>query len=270
MSISLKFVVSIGAFGLLAGAASAPPRTRTDASVEQARIADAAERIASRLEQPDGLNAECARGVEDRRSALCAQWVSADAAESSAYWAWVSAMIGVATLGAAVVAAIYAARAANAARDALGHERSLVLPRFQLTAKLKVYAGSNNDLWVSLDVVGDSPARALTFAALTYAGGMLGPREKLVLTSETASDDGQHLTLHFKPPGMLAQFCSRDQVGELVGKQLAFEASWSSRDAAGRLGRRAVALDGRFATWTSTPVTEIWADMTASTYDETA
>lgn len=64
--------------------------------------------------------APCQPGQDNRASDLCAQWKAADAAAASAYWDRFIAvltggglLVGAATLGAAVAAAVFARRASN-------------------------------------------------------------------------------------------------------------------------------------------------------------
>lgn len=76
-------------------------------------------RIATALEMTtaEAKDQGCQRGLEERKSDLCAQWKAADAATSAANAAWVlgilGALIGAATLIAAAKAAIYAKEAAR-------------------------------------------------------------------------------------------------------------------------------------------------------------
>jgi hypothetical protein len=267
----LKAALAASALSLLVGATATADTTDRRTLAAGTRAMNAPDR-ASGTGGVDRLNAPCTGTDVDRSSALCAQWVSADAARASAFWAMSSFMAGLATLAAALAAALYAARAANATRDALRHERSLVIPRFEVVLKVSIYAGSNNDVWLSLNVVGDNPARALAFDELVYEEGVLGPREVLRTSSTSASKDRQHLTLHFVPPGLLSGYFGRAQVSELVGEHAKFVASWSCRDVAGNHRRRSVTLGGVIKSRTDGPGGTIEAsiEMSAATYDEAA
>lgn len=95
----------------------------------QQQISNSLGRIASSLEdaeEPERQNADCPKGIDDRKSDLCAQWKAADAAEASAVSArdtvtigWIGLVFGAVTMGAAIAAAWYARRAAFATEGQL-------------------------------------------------------------------------------------------------------------------------------------------------------
>ncbi|WP_156389379.1 hypothetical protein [Brevundimonas sp. Root1423] len=95
----------------------------------------------------------CDQGEDDRKSDLCAQWRSVDAARSSANAAWtmgaIGALIGFLTLLAAMSAARWAKRAAINA----GH--SATIANDALIADTRAWLAIK---WVTSHVVGDPPA----------------------------------------------------------------------------------------------------------------
>ncbi|RYY16794.1 MAG: hypothetical protein EON55_03615 [Alphaproteobacteria bacterium] len=260
-----RIVVTLIGSWLLLGAA--PPANSSPSSQREA--GKTVVTSGAPAEQPDRSKAPCVGKPVDRESELCAQWVSADAAEASARFAGHTFWAGLATLLAAIAAAGYAATAARAARDTLRHERSLILPRFQITAELRVFAGSNNVLRLTLCVVGDNPARALVIEELTYEKGALGARQVLEQVRSDTFEDSQTFIAEFRPPGMAAGYVGREQVEALVGEEVALVASWCCRDVSGALRATDVALRGRFVS-RSDPgdrALEIAAIMSGTTFD---
>jgi hypothetical protein len=89
------------------------------ATASQLATRNELERIAAALEasRAEAKDQGCERGLEDRKSDLCAQWKAADGATSAANAAWmlgiIGALIGAATLIAASKAALYAKAAAR-------------------------------------------------------------------------------------------------------------------------------------------------------------
>jgi hypothetical protein len=128
----------------------------------------------------------CKRGDDDRKSDLCAQWKAADAAYDSAWWtgatfytALIGLLLGSATMAAAIAAAIYAKRAAEAteATVKIGEEASERQFRPWLTVKidspfrlhtvngLPKFMGS-----VHIENVGHTPAVNISYVATMCVG----------------------------------------------------------------------------------------------------
>lgn len=121
------------------------------------------------------LNTPCPRGAENRKSDLCAQWKSADAASEAARWTahtfWLSlvgTVVGAGTLIAAFLAARYAKnaagearRAADIARDSfIANERAWLTVELHPDGALTFYETGGCELPVYLTIknLGRTPA----------------------------------------------------------------------------------------------------------------
>lgn len=89
------------------------------AAAIHAKAAPRPETVSTDVSQSDR---GCARGRDVRSSDLCAQWKAADAAADAARWSWwqmvvgiLGVVVGAATVGAAIAAALYAKKAAEEA-----------------------------------------------------------------------------------------------------------------------------------------------------------
>jgi len=101
--------IVVAAFGLALIGASPKPEAQPQAGDKLDRIAAALERF----QLPD-KDAGCERGKDDRRSDLCAQWKSADAAYNTMWASIIGLVSGFATL-------FFAWRAAHWAKEAARH-----------------------------------------------------------------------------------------------------------------------------------------------------
>lgn len=81
------------------------------------KIAAAYDEQTKRSKSSDKQTEPCKRGDDRRYSDLCAQWKAADAASDSAWWAWVSGLVGTGSLLGVIVALILALHSNWIARD---------------------------------------------------------------------------------------------------------------------------------------------------------
>jgi hypothetical protein len=114
--------VIIAAFGwIVVGATEPPPAPVIEPQVQSLEpvaqpLNDIATTYRKQSEREDP-NQPCLDGKEDRKSDLCAQWKAADAAASSARWAWASSIVGIVSLLGVVAALGLALHSNKIAQD---------------------------------------------------------------------------------------------------------------------------------------------------------
>jgi hypothetical protein len=142
--------------------------------------------ISSTLKEAKGSavaeRSNCARGIYDEQSDLCAQWKAANAAErgaDAAKWSvvigWVGVLLGLVTMGAAIAAAIFAKRAADANRAAnklFQKHVSAKLETENFVFKMPAQAPPNGpwlaQLSFQVDNLGDTAAHKAKFIVTAY------------------------------------------------------------------------------------------------------
>lgn len=111
----------IAAFGVVLLGAALPPDERKSTQPQHSEqhqetignpVAASPPPVQQANEPPSYTN-PCQAGHDDRSSDLCAQWNAADAAQQSANWTTIGAIVGAFTLAAAMAAAYYAKEAAR-------------------------------------------------------------------------------------------------------------------------------------------------------------
>lgn len=161
---------------------------------------------------PPGYTEPCQAGHDNRNSDLCAQWKAADAAEQSAFWTRVGTLIGIATFGAAAVAAWFAGRAAQYTKDgAIAANQALAqaeqISKLELRAYLTVVPDGINQLigtteamgHVLLQNVGKLPARNVSlFVYMEMSERNVDPKSR---RSDFQTPEGRSKTERVVHPG---------------------------------------------------------------------
>lgn len=108
----------------------------------------------------------CKPGVDVRSSDLCAQWKAADAAASSAWWAWLAGIVGT---GGLLIAfgALWLARRAN---EIAGASAERQLRAYVLPGKISVEPPKDNEpikIVMHIKNTGQTPASAVRWGAIS-------------------------------------------------------------------------------------------------------